>query len=51
MAGYILQPERKRHQTLIIVEVYPGKVACIDPNSSLERKDLEKNVEFSPESW
>ena len=49
VAGHLITHEKKKRQTLIITETYPCEAAMLDHNHE-ERKDMERNVELSPES-
>ena len=49
VAGFRIAQDKNRRHTLVITETYPCESANFDANHE-ERKDLEKNVELSPES-
>lgn len=49
VAGYRIPSDKSKRSTLIITETYPCESNSLDANLE-ERKDLERNVELSPES-
>ncbi|CDW91136.1 histone h2a deubiquitinase mysm1 [Stylonychia lemnae] len=51
VGGYNFLNERKKTQTLVITEAYPGDPTSFNQLTAEEQKDLERNVEISPESY
>lgn len=49
LAGYNIVSDKNKKQTIVITEAYPCKASELE-DSMEEKKDMERNVELSPES-